>query len=390
MDPYMLAFALLIIRLPAEGDASQISCYNDKGDTVDWFYLYKLPHHKSRIEGLQYLLLEKGSEGWVDGRGPVNDSTGALARTMGPLYEADEIGYILYNDQAPHTGKPTEGDGESNEDGHTKGVVLFDKERGFWLVHSTPHFPPSKAKGQFSYPSTGVINGQNFLCVSYPLERFQTIGEQLQINQPHVYDCHVPPALASSVPSLVSLCGQGVNVSATDVSSTAANRSVTLTSLGGSQFISFAKGASFKNDLYHAWVAPTLQSNLLVQFWQRSRGILKSDCTLGWTVLDIAQLAPGQRFTYKATHDHSKWAVSPGPDTSSGAAVAAAESGRSGGWVCVGDINRDEAEELRGGGTVCLQDPVVWKAYRTAALQCLSCKGDISECDTALRGAGWQ
>lgn len=72
-------------------------------------------------------------------------------------------------------------------------------------------------------------------------------GEQLQINQPHVYDCHVPQALASSVPSMVHLCGGGVNVSDTDASSTAANRSVTLTSLGGSEFLSFAKGASFNN-----------------------------------------------------------------------------------------------------------------------------------------------
>lgn len=72
-------------------------------------------------------------------------------------------------------------------------------------------------------------------------------GEQLQINQPHVYDCHVPPELAASVPSMVHLCRGGVNVSATDASSTVANRSVTLTSLGGSEFISFAKGASFNN-----------------------------------------------------------------------------------------------------------------------------------------------
>lgn len=51
------------------------------------FYLYKLPHHTSHIDGLKYLLMEKSSEGWVDGTGLVNDSTGALARTMGPLYE---------------------------------------------------------------------------------------------------------------------------------------------------------------------------------------------------------------------------------------------------------------------------------------------------------------
>ncbi|KAL2084421.1 hypothetical protein ACEWY4_019939 [Coilia grayii] len=381
----MLVFALLMIYLPAEGDASQISCYNDKGETVDWFYLYKLPFHKSRTEGLKYLLMEKGSEGWVDGAGLVNDSTGALARTMGPLYQADEIGYILYNDKAPHSGKSIEEDCKISECGHTKGVVLFNKESGLWLVHSTPAFPPSKSEGQFSYPSTGVINGQNFLCVTYPLERFQTIGEQLQINQPHVYDCHVPPALASSVPSMVHLCGGGVNVSVAGTPSTPANRSVTLTSLGGSQFISFAKGASFNNGLYHGWVAPALRSDLLVQFWRRVRDVLPSDCTLGWKVLDLAQLSPGQRFTYKSTKDHSKWAVSPGP----GSGALGGTVGQ-GGWVCVGDINRDKAEEQRGGGTVCHREPAVWKAYRTAAVQCYSCDGDIGQCDAALRGIDGQ
>ena len=57
------------------------------------------------------------------------------------------------------------------------GVVLLDKTQGFWLVHSTPHFPPVRQAGQYQYPSSGVNNGQNFLCVTYPLERFQTVGK---------------------------------------------------------------------------------------------------------------------------------------------------------------------------------------------------------------------
>lgn len=48
--------------------------------------------------------------------------------------------------------------------------------------------------------------------------------------------------------------------------------------------------------------------------------------------------------------------------------------------MCVGDINRNKAEEKRGGGTVCLQDPVVWKAYRTAAAECEPCEGETSQC----------
>lgn len=59
----------------------------------------------------------------------------------------------------------------------TSGVVLLDKHQGFWLVHSTPHFPPAQKAGQYYYPGSGLTNGQNFICVTYPLERFQTIGK---------------------------------------------------------------------------------------------------------------------------------------------------------------------------------------------------------------------
>ncbi|XP_030639042.1 deoxyribonuclease-2-alpha [Chanos chanos] len=377
----MFFFILLFLHTPVEGVAAPISCYNDQGSSVDWFYLYKLPHpHRKPVaQGLKYLLMDGGSEEWMDGKVLVNDSSGALGRTMAPLYEENEVGYILYNDQAP---SPKHGHtrDENRSGGHTKGVVLFDKKQGFWLVHSTPHFPPPKREGSFSYPSSGINNGQNFICVTYPMERFQTIGEQLKINQPHIYDCHIPDSLASELPSMVQLCknsqSRGGNTSLLHTSSSTANRSVALLSLAGTQFISFAKGASFGADLYHSWVAPTLQSDLLVQFWRRSTGILHSDCSQRWKVLDIDLISPGQRLTFKATEDHSKWAVS-----------KRGGSGRDGpgGWVCVGDINRNKAEETRGGGTVCQQNAVVWKAYRTAALKCETCTGSSAECDSALR-----
>ncbi|XP_046882449.1 deoxyribonuclease-2-alpha isoform X2 [Hypomesus transpacificus] len=367
--------ALLIISLPTDGDTAPITCYNDEGVAVDWFYIYKLPHKhgsKTQNDGQKYLLMDKGSERWTDGKVLVNDSTGALGRTVGQLYQQEkssELAYILYNDQSPPEAMGDRWFNQSgNRGGHTKGVVLLDKNQGFWLVHSTPRFPPVQKKGPYSYPSTGVINGQNFICVTYPLERFQTIGEQLQINQPNVYDCDVPASLASLVPSIAAVCKKNqMTNSIFPYTRPAANRSMSLTSLGGTKFISFAKGASFNNDLYHSWVAPTLQSNLLVQFWVRSTGILPSNCTLGWKVLDITSLSPGQKFTYKASQDHSKWAIS-----------------TKGNWVCVGDINRNQAEEKRGGGTVCQQDALVWKAYRMAALQCQMCGGTIANCATSV------
>ncbi|KAI1886070.1 hypothetical protein AGOR_G00210240 [Albula goreensis] len=371
----MFWLGLFLLYSVTGSSASPISCYNDRGEPVDWYYLYKLPHlsRTPQDEGLKYLLMDTRSEGWTEGSGLVNESTGALGRTVGQLYEQkedNEIAYILYNDQKPKGGVVNRSDGDRNECGHTKGVVLVDKAQGFWLVHSTPHFPPAKEGGEFSYPSSGITNGQNFICVTYPLERFQTIGEQLQMNQPLVYDCNVPDSLASVLPSMAQVCKRGKDKGANaslshsfHVSPHSSNRSISLTSLAGTEFISFAKSASFGNDLYHSWVAPALQSDLLVQFWRRSEGILPSDCSQGWKVLDVKVISLGEKTTFRSTLDHSKWAVS----------TDSASQDRAGGWVCVGDINRNEAEEKRGGGTVCKRDATVWKAYRNAVKESYPC-----------------
>ncbi|KAJ0066655.1 hypothetical protein NL108_016767, partial [Boleophthalmus pectinirostris] len=155
-----------------------------------------------------------------------------------------DVAYILYNDQSPAPGSE-----RRHSSGHTKGVVVVDGQRGFWLVHSTPHFPPPQQVGRYSYPETGLKNGQSFLCVTYPLKSFDTIGEQLHINQPHVFDCHVPDSLASLVPSLAALCRKSRPplLQAPPPLAPVSNRSVVLTSSGGTEFTSFAKGANFNN-----------------------------------------------------------------------------------------------------------------------------------------------
>lgn len=317
----VLVLLLLLLLLPPGGVTSPISCYNDHGAPVDWFYAYKLPravHGGSAggpVEGLRYLLLERGSEAWTEGAVSINDTQGAVGRTVGQLYtQGQEVAYILYNDQSP----VVRGRGLGRSSGHTKGVVVVDKSQGFWLVHSTPHFPPPQQAGHYSYPDTGLINGQSFLCVTYPLERFHTIGEQLHINQPHVFDCQIPAALATLVPSLSALCHK-LHPSPFTAPLTrigpVSNRSVALSSSGGTQFISFAKGAAFNSDLYHSWVAPTLKTPLLVQFWVRSTGVLPSDCSGDWNVLNIQLLSPGQSSSFSTSLDHSKWTPSCGRPT---------------------------------------------------------------------------
>jgi len=59
------------------------------------------------------------------------------------------------------------------------GDVCFDKTSGFWLVHSVPHFPPPPSFG-YSYPESGTIFGQTFLCVTYQYSELNDIGTTLR------------------------------------------------------------------------------------------------------------------------------------------------------------------------------------------------------------------
>lgn len=75
---------------------------------------------------------------------------------------------MLYNDDHP-TGK------KDSYRGHTKGVLTFDRDRGFWLVHSVPRFPHPEA---YAYPESGTVFGQSLLCVSFfTRQALSDIGE---------------------------------------------------------------------------------------------------------------------------------------------------------------------------------------------------------------------
>ena len=72
-------------------------------------------------------------------------------RTLEPLYQGQgerEMFSLMYNDEHPHG--PT-----SFTRGHTKGLVLGDRNSSIWLIHSVPHYPPYPNE-TYSYPHSGL------------------------------------------------------------------------------------------------------------------------------------------------------------------------------------------------------------------------------------------
>nr|XP_015295638.1 PREDICTED: deoxyribonuclease-2-alpha isoform X1 [Macaca fascicularis] len=349
MIPLLLA-ALLCVP------AGALTCYGDSGQPVDWFVVYKLPALRGSGEaaqrGLQYKYLDESSGGWRDGRGLIDSPEGAVGRSLQPLYRSNssQLAFLLYNDQPPQASKAH----NSSKRGHTKGVLLLDHDGGFWLVHSVPDFPPLASSAAYRWPHSACTYGQTLLCVSFPFTQFSKIGKQLTYTYPQVYDYQLEGIFAQEFPDLENVI-QGYHVSQEPW-----NSSVTLTSQAGAVFQSFAKFSKFGDDLYSGWLAAALGTNLQVQFWHKTVGVLPSNCSDIWQVLNVNQIAfpgPGGP-SFNSTEDHSKWCVSPkGP------------------WTCVGDMNRNQGEEQRGGGTLCAQLPALWKAFQPLVKNYQPCNG---------------
>lgn len=332
--------------------SAELGCRDENGNLVDWYYLYKLPEKVARAEGhsetagLHYTFItaDRASVGWQLSARNVNESGSIPGRTVEPVLAAKNLLALLYNDEPP-AGKT---DGLR---GHTKGVVATDGKSGFWLIHSVPKYPPELGQS-YQYPNTGRMYGQSFLCITFAADQMDAIGGQLILNEPHVYSYHIPDELRDRFPKLVEATRMKTN------SKPPYWNVAELRSRAGVTFNSFAKNRYFKKELYSDLIAPSLQSNLLVESWQHGAGNLPSDCSKSkWSVLNIEGVNIGQWYTFETLQDHSKWAV----------------SGDKGKWICVGDINRQEHQKVRGGGSVCSKLSDVVTAYSQSVGSVESC-----------------
>lgn len=284
----------------------------------------------------------------------IDESSSMAALTLEPLFKDPLVLLLAYNDEFPNGQVIFEG-------GHTKGLVATDGNTGIWFIHSVPKFPSIP---KYEYPHTGTHYGQSFLCVTFNATEMEKIGEQLLFNEPNIYYERLPVTLNEKFPNL-ELVAQKQWIKLAPF-----NNILNVKSLQGKEFKSFAKSPKYNKELYEDFVAPMLDTNLLVETWRNGAGNLKSNCSLNDKVYNIESLElEDLNIKFHTTLDHSKWAVSQSvglkfwrwryPSTSN--------------WICVGDINRQQHQMVRGGGVLCQQNKKVAKQFRKLVKEYESC-----------------
>ncbi|XP_041792092.1 deoxyribonuclease-2-alpha-like [Chelmon rostratus] len=334
---------LFTVEILLQGCDSDVKCRNDKGTAVDWYILYKLPCVNG--DGLSYLYMDESTNGWKLSNKKINSKSGTVANTLKPLLhfydkKSEGFGYLLYNDQPPNQNMAPA------SFGHSKGVVMLDKQTGVWLSHSTPKFPTYRSKD--FWPTSGSSNAQTFMCVTYSYEEFRKIGLQLKYIHAYSYDFDVPTTFHNELRCVAQRSCYPKREPWSNV--------MTLTSMRGHRFTSFAKYTRFGDDLYSGLIVNHLKQGLYVKSWGRMRRPLPSNCSIPHHVYNVKTVRlNGQSF--HDTVDHSKWCVTP-----------------KGGWTCIADMNREVSQMKRGGGAICTNDAEVGGAFHTLFKEYESCE----------------
>lgn len=249
---------------------------------------------------------------------------------------------------------------ESTALAHAKGVLTFDENTGFWLIHSVPLFPdPPIHTKKYSYPRSGRDNGQSALCISISTKEANKVITQLLYMRANVYSNLTTAQVVRSIPELDELLRRKWPKSRNE-------NIVDIDTLGGQRFTSFVRGPkSVYKDLYVDFMAPQLKSDLLVETWRRGAGTpLTSNCTYTFKVNNVHSVelffTPKSRvdrtIPWSYLEDHSKWAVAVSKNL-----------------TCIGDINRMASQAKRGGGSVCFNDANVWQAATKSIHDVESC-----------------
>ncbi|KAL6733878.1 hypothetical protein Aduo_004483 [Ancylostoma duodenale] len=327
---------LALLLLAAECVRARITCRGLRGEPVDWFVVYKPPIASK--SPAKFFYVDGSLSNWTLSPLTIDNDAAGVGATLREFYKHDQRQFAFaYNDDSPS------GSVDSYR-GHSKGVVLFDEETGFWIIHSVPNFP---SIGSYSYPATGMKFGQTFLCLTLSTQSLGDVGEHLRYVQATPFFSNLPESFSVRFPVLVNI----VKKQSLSKSETVFTRVRQFTTVGGQSLKSFAKHKKFNKDLWFDFVAPELRINMAVESWLNGGADdLDSVCTSRTSVYDVTSVAlPG--VTFNSSRDHSKWAVadSNGPNI-----------------VCIGDMNRQKSQLRRGGGAVCLLHRGLWKTFHSS------------------------
>jgi len=364
----VIGFILVLLIV---GVSCQISCLNEKGQPVDWFWMLKLGNSVGLYKGYTYAYFDSNSNGEFL-IGDIRNSTNSVAHTVkqlglyGSTVDKSKVGYVLYNDQTYDTIERNkvinhDKDSTGNYFAHAKGFFAFDNSKGIWMVHSAPGFPFNHTitPSSWTFPYSQTIYAQSFFCATVKLSNIDQIAGLLHFHYPYIYDSNLPASMASSFPQVSSLIQKNKKSGFSFIS---------IATNAGKELMGLSKSSDSNSDLYEDFISPTLSVPLKVETWcggTYGNNCTKTYCkgspivnpsspqknqqTYAYDSANINQMYFANNLYFKTEYNHAKWAIAYQKGTE-----------RVDPWFCASDINTMLSQRRRGGGALCMIDAPLW------------------------------
>jgi deoxyribonuclease-2 len=296
---------------------------DETGAVVDWFVALKVNN------GYEYWQATEKAPTLVKSKTTLEDTkNGLISLTMEQSYDTAYTS-LYWNDESP--------DGSSHSTfGHTKGVITYDTNGGYWLIDSIPKYPDTSTGQYIGIPSSGVTYGQSFMCLNLDVATIDQVAEMLQYYRPHVFS-------SRQIQSSVSLTPHIPLVIAGTAIKSPGNYWMPFSTKGGLQFNGFGTNDAYNKDVYYG-IGQFYGLDMMAETWMNGANPLYSYCTPQYTqnILNVRNVQFGTD-AWKETEDHSKWAIA-----------------TSGDIVCFGGKNRMVSQTTRQGGVVCFKQATLW------------------------------
>lgn len=339
---FFLAALFMAPMLPC---SFSFSCLDESGSFIDFFAAIK------ENDGISYYYTDPDQATLKNSSYNMESvDEGAIISTINQFYGdlGTSFAYAMYNDETPE-GQTT------NDRAHSKGLLLFNGDMGFWMIHSFPLWPGAVADGYDGLSSTTYA--QSFMCTTFRLDKLEAIAKIQMVHWPLIYSSGISSDLVSTLPNFASWIGGAKNETAISITTD-------LLSYNGRHMTHYGKSRYCDCDLWGDIVAPGIKSNMRVETWQKGANYLKMPdfCApeYEYSVVNVSSIQMGDGYGWGETSDHSKWGVS----------EEAAET------VCIGDINRQYSQESRGGGVLCYPNKALWSTFDSAVNEVYDCADD--------------
>jgi deoxyribonuclease-2 len=264
------------------------------------------------------------------------------------LNPKDKVNYFFWNDD---TSTEEELSSAGPGKAHSKGGLVYNKDSGYYLMHSLPRFPRRTIDNQLvdELPDNAGIYAQHFLCITTDLANNLKIVDTLNIINPQIILKNGDEDNVGNNESVMKLIKNrsDAKLPSFDI--------FHINSIGKKKFTFFPR-SKFEERLQFDFHIPNFyEDHFYVETWSKPK-LLNSICDRLFNVMNVRALKFGDH-EYANVYEHAKWSVAVNKDI-----------------ACFGDLNRTEQKTARGGNVICVKDKKLANLMRNAITEHDKCK----------------